>query len=159
MSSIEKIGIINKTSGESEQYDLAIDSNNITDKGQPNGIAELDSYGKVPLEQLPISFATTASAGIVKPDGVTITVEADGTIHGNNQINIDDALSETSTNPVQNRVITSTLNQVVPTTKGGTGNSLGYIQSGALDGTTPHIRATVEGGQNTGTGPDSHCEG
>lgn len=51
-------------------------------------------------------YATSSNAGIVKPDGTTITVDNDGTIHsGGSQITVDDAISSTSENPVQNKVI------------------------------------------------------
>ena len=36
------------------------------------------------------------------PDGTTITMDEDGTLHGQS---VDDALSDTSTNPVQNKVV------------------------------------------------------
>lgn len=35
------------------------------------------------------AIATTDDAGIVKPDGTTITVDADGTIHGKSEIKVD----------------------------------------------------------------------
>ena len=38
------------------------------------------------------------------PDGTTITADEDGTLHGV-KVTVDDALSDTSTNPVQNKVI------------------------------------------------------
>ncbi len=57
-------------------------------------------------------IATTSNAGIVKPDGTTITVDQDGTIHGNASVTVDSALSSTSVNPVQNKVITAALGKV-----------------------------------------------
>jgi hypothetical protein len=56
-------------------------------KGAANGVAELDSEGKVPLAQMPshvseLPVATDDSLGCVKPDGTTITIDPDGTIHG-----------------------------------------------------------------------------
>ena len=59
-----------------------------------------------------IGIATTSNAGIVKPDGTTITIDQDGTIHGNASVTVDSALSTTSVNPVQNKVITSALGKV-----------------------------------------------
>ncbi len=41
------------------------------------------------------SVATTESTGIVKPDGVTITVDADGTIHGSSTYELPKATTET----------------------------------------------------------------
>lgn len=52
-----------------------------------------------------VGIATTSTAGIVKPDGDTITIDEDGTIHGVSKITVDDALSDTSENPVQNKAI------------------------------------------------------
>lgn len=56
--------------------------------------------------------ATTTKTGIVKPDGSTITVDEDGTLHGVAKVTVDDTLSPTSTNPVQNKVVTSNLTDV-----------------------------------------------
>ena len=46
---------------------------------------------------------------LVKVDGTTITKDADGTLHGVAEVTIDSALSDSSTNPVQNKVIKSAL--------------------------------------------------
>ena len=43
------------------------------------------------------------------PDGTTITADEDGTLHGVAEVTVDDALSSTSTNPVQNKVVTNNL--------------------------------------------------
>ena len=55
--------------------DTSIDS---SEKGAANGVASLDTNGKVPAKQIPT--ATTSTLGGVKPDGNTITVTEDGTI-------------------------------------------------------------------------------
>ena len=55
--------------------DTSIDS---SEKGAANGVASLDTNGKVPTEQIPV--ATASALGGVKPDGNTITVTEDGTI-------------------------------------------------------------------------------
>ena len=55
--------------------DTSIDS---SEKGAANGVASLDTNGKVLTEQIPV--ATASSLGGVKPDGTTITVTEDGTI-------------------------------------------------------------------------------
>lgn len=59
-----------------------------------------------------VDIATTEKAGIVKPDGTTITIDEDGTLHGVAKITVDNALSSTSTNPVQNKVVTSNLTDI-----------------------------------------------
>ena len=51
------------------------------------------------------SVATTESTGVVKPDGTTITIDEDGTLHGVTEVTVDDTISSTSTNPVQNKVV------------------------------------------------------
>lgn len=56
-----------------------------------------------------VDIATTEKAGIVKPDGTTITSDEDGTLHGAAEVTVDTALSSESTNPVQNKVVTSNL--------------------------------------------------
>ena len=58
--------------------DTSIDS---SEKGAANGVASLDTNGKVPTEQIPV--ATSSTIGSVKPDGTTITVTEDGTISAN----------------------------------------------------------------------------
>ena len=55
--------------------DTSIDS---SEKGAANGVASLDTNGKVPAAQIPT--ATTSTLGGVKPDGTTITVTENGTI-------------------------------------------------------------------------------
>ena len=55
--------------------DTSIDS---SEKGAANGVASLDTNGKVPSAQIPT--ATTSTLGGVKPDGTTITVTEDGVI-------------------------------------------------------------------------------
>ena len=55
--------------------DTSIDS---SEKGAANGVASLDTNGKVPSEQIPV--ATTSTLGGVKPDGTTITVTENGII-------------------------------------------------------------------------------
>lgn len=49
-----------------------------------------------------VGIATPDKAGLVKPDGKTITIEADGTIKG---ANVDDKLDTDSVDPVQNKVV------------------------------------------------------
>ena len=76
------------------------------------------------------------------PDGTTITVDEDGTIHGVAKVTVDDALSSTSTNPVQNKVVNSnfidirketTVNLLNPTLQTTTLNGVTCTNNG--DGT------------------------
>ena len=47
----------------------------------------------------------------------------------------------------------------LPITKGGTGNTQGYVRAGILEGTAPGPNATAEGIAATSTGAASHAEG
>lgn len=89
-----------------------------------------------------VDIATTEKAGIVKPDGTTITADEDGTLHGVAEVTVDTALSSTSTNPVQNKVVTSnlidlkkeiTINLLNPTLQTTTNNGVTCTNNG--DGT------------------------
>lgn len=59
-----------------------------------------------------VEIATTEKAGLVKPDGTTITVDADGTIHGNASVIVDSEFSTESTNPIANNTTTVKFNEV-----------------------------------------------
>lgn len=67
-----------------------------------------------------------------------------------NGIDVEAALSNSGS---------SGITGIVPIAQGGTGNSLGYIQTGKKSGTTPHAQATAEGKNTTATGAYSHAEG
>jgi len=66
-----------------------------------------------------VHIATVDTVGIVKPDGVSITIEEDGTIHGVPQTIVDSQLSTTSTNPLENRVITRFMFEVLDNLSNG----------------------------------------
>ena len=59
---------------------------NITDvilsseKGAANGVATLDTNGKVTSTQLALPIASITTAGITKPDGITLNTSIDGTM-------------------------------------------------------------------------------
>lgn len=90
-----------------------------TKKGTKTKIPQIttNEYGQVTeiTEQeldpsVEVTIATTETAGIVKPDGTTIEVDEDGTIRAKaTPITVDEALSIESENPVQNKVITTTM--------------------------------------------------
>ena len=66
-------------------------------------------------------YATTTSAGVVKVDGSTIIIN-DGVISASGTtIAYDDSLNTTSTNAVQNKVVTTALNGKQATLSQGTG--------------------------------------
>lgn len=78
------------------------------------GIGASQAAVKSVYDSIP-GLASTATAGTVKPDGTTITVDASGKI-SSVQVAVDTAMSSTSTNPVQNKVITSALENTISTT-------------------------------------------
>lgn len=84
-----------------------------------------------------IGIATTATAGIVKPDGTTIKITSDGTISAEGGgVVIDDTLSTTSTNPAQNKAITTKINQVqdaIPTNVSQLNNDANYATTSQLN--------------------------
>lgn len=56
-----------------------------------------------------VDIMTVNKAGIGKPDGTTITVDEDGTLHGNSEVTVDSELSKESENPVQNKTVAEEL--------------------------------------------------
>lgn len=85
------------------------------------------------------AIATTSVAGKVKPDGTTITIDANG-------------------------VITATGGGGLPETPlsiahGGTGNTVGYIRTGLASGETAGTKATAEGYDTVASGDYCHAEG
>lgn len=60
---------------------------------------------------------------------------------------------------VDNLDITNNFTGILSTSKGGTGNSVGYIQTGALEESTIGVNATIEGHNSIGSGNYSHTEG
>ena len=83
---------------------------------KPEAYKIVDIAGTLePLGQGEIPIATDTTTGVVKVDGTSITVTADGTISavgGGPGVTVDDHLSTTSTNPVQNKVITEKINDL-----------------------------------------------
>lgn len=49
--------------------------------------------------------------------------------------------------------------EIIPINQGGTGNNIGYIQTGKLSSTTAGEKATIEGIDNKASGKYSHAEG
>ena len=64
------------------------------------------------------ALMTNEDAGVGRPDGTTIEVKENGIfglVHDN--INVDDTLSNTSTNPVQNKIVTNAINECAKKTQ------------------------------------------
>jgi hypothetical protein len=87
-----------------------------TTKGYMDSAEEFKNQAKTYAEQAQaaanVEIATTEKAGIVKPDGNTITVDEDGTIHGNASVTVDTELSTESSNPISNSVVATKFGEV-----------------------------------------------
>lgn len=109
------------------------------------------------IENKKVDVATTKDAGIVKPDGDTITVDGDGTIHGQ-EVTFDKAPTKDSTNAVESgglyteieavkksiaQASGSAILTVTPNTSGGSGTSTITV----TDGTTTNTVEVVTSGQ------------
>ena len=104
--------------------------------------------------------ATISTLGGVIPDGTSITVDEDGVISAvgggeGGDVTIDSALSDTSENPVQNKVINSALNNKADKSKYGDTT----INVGRSENSTVGDYSTAEGYQTTASGIASHAEG
>lgn len=66
-----------------------------------------------------------------KPDGETITADEDGTLHGVAKVTVDTALSSTSTNPVQNKVVNAAIEKKADTILYDKSTSTLYLKSGS----------------------------
>lgn len=77
------------------------------------------------------TIATTEDAGIVKPDGITITVDEDGAIHSVAKVTVDTDLSSISTNPVQNKVVNGAIAKKADTISYDKSTSTLYLKSGS----------------------------
>lgn len=65
------------------------------------------------------------------PDGTTITADEDGTLHGVAKITVDTALSSTSTNPVQNKVVNAAIVKKADTISYDKSANTLYLKSGS----------------------------
>ena len=122
-------------------------------------------------ESTPI--ATTSVAGKVKPDGSTITVTSDGTISaaadGGKADKVSGATAgdlaglNASGNLTDSGIaassVVTTASLPLSTANGGTGNTEGYIRTGAASGSTIGTKATAEGVSTTASGSYAHAEG
>lgn len=90
-----------------------------SEKGVANGVAVLNANLAVEKavadedgNNIKNTYATQQQVPtLVKVDDKTITKDEDGTLHGAMSIEVDSELSDTSTNPVENSVITNELNK------------------------------------------------
>ena len=113
-------------------------------------------YVNVPWTDTTYSAATTTTAGLMSAADKT---KLDGIATGANKITIDSAMSSTSTNPVQNKVVNAALGTKLPlsggTITGTSGDTPLYIQSAHATGSFIGFRSsdgTLQGylGVNSG---------
>lgn len=107
-------------------------------------------------ESIPIATTTTAG-GVIVGYGLNVTPGGVLSLDGD-AVTVDDALSTTSENPVQNKVITNTLNDKadissVPTDTSDLTNGAGFISS------IPPATTTELGGVIVGTGLSVDVDG
>lgn len=81
------------------------DGGNIKYPAGTNVYYTADGYWDCLAGELENYVLKTEAPKLVKVDDITITKDADGTLHGVSKIDVDSELSETSTNPVENKVI------------------------------------------------------
>lgn len=78
-----------------------------------------------------------------KPDGETITADEDGTLHGVAKVTVDTALSSTSTNPVQNKVVDAAIVKKADTISYDKITSTLYLKSGSTVLSSAEIKSAV----------------
>lgn len=107
-------------------------------------------------------IATTTNAGIVKPDGTTITIDADGTLHGASTYNLPTASATVLGGIKVGDGLSITDEGVLSTTGGGGGTSLENVSAitdgisiGNQDAVTTGYKSKVEitGSNKTNTFP------
>lgn len=93
----------------SVDYDLPIASASTLGGVKIGDNVDIDSEGTIS-----VPIASTDQAGVIKV-GTNLSIDENGVMSatGGASINVDSALSTSSTNPVQNRVITNNLNSAV----------------------------------------------
>lgn len=92
------------------------------------------------------------------------TTEDAGAIPGSSVEKLDDLTDVDITEPSSNQPITFngtgwTNGGIIPVANGGTGNSSGYIRTGARANNTIGNNSTIEGYDNVASGQSSHAEG
>ena len=114
-----------------------------------NNVTELDN---VLNEKAGKDVATQSANGLMSSADKT---KLDGIEEGANKTVVDTALSDTSTNPVQNKVVNSALNNKADKSKYGDTT----INVGRKADTTVGTCSTAEGQNTTASGDHSHAEG
>lgn len=123
------LGNVDNTADSEKSVKYATSAGNATKVNNHTVNADVPSGAK--FTDTTYEIATTTKTGIVKPDGKTITADKDGTLHGVAEITVDDALSSTSTNPVQNKVVDAAIVKKADTILYDKSVSTLYLKSGS----------------------------
>lgn len=82
---------------------------------------------------------------IPKGDGITITMDEDGTLHGVAKVTVDTSLSPTSTNPVQNKVVNAAIEKKADTILYDKSANTLYLKSGSTVLSSTEIKSSGGG--------------
>ena len=126
------------------------DTADLSDVATSGSYNDLTDKPTIP-SQYTLPTASTTTLGGVKVDGSTITVSSDGTISSiggsggsGSSITVDSELSDSSTNPVQNKIVTAALTEVT-TLAYGTSSTLTQLTQ-ELQAVAPIIQEIANGG-------------
>lgn len=104
-----------------------------------------------PTQDTTYSAATTSAAGLMSASDKS---KLDGIASGANKITVDTAMSTTSTNPVQNKVVNTALSGKAPTSHASTATTYGAASASnyghaMASSTTPKVAGTAAVGSET----------
>ena len=85
------------------------------------------------IKKYAVSLTDDSGNIALSVDGETITIDQDGVLHGNTKIDIDSELSDTSTNPVENKIIKSELDDIKTALSTLNGDGEGSITKAVAD--------------------------
>lgn len=85
------------------------------------------------IKKYAVSLTDDSGNIALSVDGDTITIDQDGVLHGNTKIDIDSELSDTSTNPVENKIIKSELDDIKTALSTLNGDGEGSITKAVAD--------------------------
>lgn len=98
----------------SQDYNLPIASSTVLGGVKIGENVNIASDGTISVDIPAVGYASADTAGVIKV-GTNLSIDANGVLSaagGGGTITVDNTMSTTSTNPVQNRVITNTVNPI-----------------------------------------------
>lgn len=97
----------------SQDYNLPIASATVLGGVKIGENVNIASDGTISVDIPTVGYASASTAGVIKV-GTNLSIDANGVLSaaGGSTITVDNTMSTTSTNPVQNRVITNTVNPI-----------------------------------------------